>query len=139
VNASLLVNIDVADLDSARDFYVGAFGWRVGRRLGPAALELLGADVPIYLLAQPAGTQPAPGAAPRSYERHWTPIHLDIVVDDLDTSLERALRAGARRESEVSTQAWGRIVRLSDPFGNGLCLLQFLGRGYDELLADPPA
>jgi len=138
MKVSVLVNIDVPDLDSARDFYVGAFGWRAGRRFGPDALELLGADVPIFLLARAAGTQSAPGAAPRSYERHWTPLHLDILVDDLDAALERALRAGARRESEVSTQAWGRIVSLSDPFGNGLCMLQLLGRGYDELLSDPP-
>ena len=27
----------------------------------------------------------------------------------------------------------GRIVQLADPFGHGWCLLQFLGRGYDEL------
>jgi hypothetical protein len=27
----------------------------------------------------------------------------------------------------------GRIVTVADPFGNGLCLLQFLNRGYDEI------
>jgi hypothetical protein len=32
-----------------------------------------------------------------------------------------------------TTQRWGRLARLSDPFGNGLCLVQFLGRGYDEI------
>jgi predicted enzyme related to lactoylglutathione lyase len=107
----------------------------VGRKLGPAALEILGANAPIYLLAQPAGSEPAPGATPRSYERHWTPIHLDVVVDDLESALVRAEAAGARRESEVATHVWGRIVRLVDPFGNGLCLVQFLNRGYDELVA----
>ena len=24
---------------------------------------------------------------------------------------------------------------LADPFGHGLCLIQFLGRGYDEIVA----
>jgi lactoylglutathione lyase len=28
---------------------------------------------------------------------------------------------------------WGRIAQLADPFGHGLCLIQFLGRGYDEI------
>lgn len=131
--ASILVNIDVPDLERARDFYVAALGLREGRRLGQAALELLGAETAIYLLAQPAGSHPAPGAAARDYARHWTPVHLDVVVDDIDAALARAESAGARRESEISTQVWGKLVRMADPFGNGLCLVQFLGRGYDEL------
>ena len=28
---------------------------------------------------------------------------------------------------------WGRIAILADPFGHGLCLLQFSGRGYDTI------
>jgi predicted enzyme related to lactoylglutathione lyase len=36
-------------------------------------------------------------------------------------------------ESEVQTHAWGRLALLADPFGNGFCLLQFTGRGYDEI------
>jgi predicted enzyme related to lactoylglutathione lyase len=138
MKAALLVNIDVPELDAAGDFYVRAFGWRRGRRFGSSMLEILGADVPLYLLAEPSGSLPAPGASPRTYERHWTPVHLDVVVDDVEAALERALGAGARRESELATHAWGRMVRLADPFGNGLCLLQFLGRGYDELLPEPP-
>ena len=40
----------------------------------------------------------------------------------------------ARLEGEVQERAWGRLALLSDPFGNGLCLLQFLKGGYAELL-----
>ncbi len=76
---------------------------------------------------------PAPGAAPRDYARHWTPVHLDVVVDDIEAALDRAEAAGAVRESHPDTHPWGRIVRLADPFGHGLCLIQLLGRGYDEL------
>jgi hypothetical protein len=36
-------------------------------------------------------------------------------------------------EVEPETRAWGRIVHLGDPFGHGLCLIQFIGRGYDEI------
>ncbi len=72
-------------------------------------------------------------ASPRGYHRHWTPLHLDVVVEDLDTALARALAAGARAEGPIREAAWGRIVQLSDPFGHGWCLLQFLGRGYDEI------
>jgi hypothetical protein len=34
---------------------------------------------------------------------------------------------------KIRTEAWGKIVVLSDPFGHGLCLIEFLGRGYDEV------
>jgi uncharacterized glyoxalase superfamily protein PhnB len=62
-------------------------------------------------------------------------VHLDFVVGDLDAAVERAQAAGARVEGELGDYAWGRIARLSDPFGHGLCLLEFRGRGYDEVLA----
>jgi hypothetical protein len=29
------------------------------------------------------------------------------------------------------------MANMGDPFGHGFCLLQFQGRGYDELLAPP--
>jgi lactoylglutathione lyase len=128
----LLLNLDVSDLDAAETFYVAAFGLRPARRLGDGVLELSGAQVPIYLLRKPAGSVGAGGSV-RDYARHWTPLHVDVVVDDLDAALARALAAGAIQEGAIREAAWGRIVRLADPFGHGWCLLQFLGRGYDEI------
>jgi len=130
----LLVNIDVDDLPRATAFYTGAFGLSVGRRLGEEVVELLGAPSPIYLLAKPAGTV-ASAMSPdrRRYERHWTPVHLDVVVEDIDRALETALAAGAKVETPVRTAVWGKIAVLCDPFGNGFCLIEFLGRGYDEI------
>jgi len=128
----LLLNIDVPDLATARRFYVETFGLRDGRRLGDGVLELLGAQAPIYLLQKPTGSL-GTGDQPRTYARHWTPVHVDVVVDDLDTALARALDAGARQEGGVREAAWGRIAQLADPFGHGWCLLQFLGKGYDEI------
>ena len=134
----LLLNIDVPDLEAATRFYVDAFGLRPARRLGEGVLEMLGAEVPLYLLAKPAGS---PGAADdvRRYGRHWSPLHCDVVVDDVDAALARALAAGARQENEVRTESWGRIVTIADPFGHGWCLLQFLGRGYDEIASEGTA
>lgn len=128
----LLVNIDVPDLALAERFYTEAFGLHAGRRFGRDALELLGADVPLYLLHKAAGTIGA-GASPRDYRRHWSPVHVDVVVDDLDAALIRAIAAGAEQEGTVREAGWGRIVQLADPWGHGWCLLQFLGRGYDEI------
>ena len=128
----LLVNIDVPALAPALAFYLPAFGLHVGRRFGDDAIELLGADAPIYLLHKAPATLAA-GNAHRDYNRHWTPIHCDVVVDDLDAALARAIAAGAMQEGATRETVWGRIVQISDPFGHGWCLLEFSGRGYDEI------
>ena len=144
VLVDFLVNIDVDDLEKAVDFYQAAFGLQVGRRFGTAGVEMLGGPAPIYLLVKAAGTassnapgSSAPGSSAevqlRRYERHWTPVHLDFVVQDIASAVARARAAGARLEADISTAAWGKLALLADPFGHGFCLLQFVGRGYDEI------
>jgi predicted enzyme related to lactoylglutathione lyase len=130
----LLVNIDVDDLDNAIGFYTSAFDLTVGRRFGALGVELLGGSAAIYLLAKPPGSAPSPATAQqRDYRRHWTPVHLDLVVADVEAARARALAAGASPEGEIQTHPWGRIAPMADPFGHGFCLIQFLGRGYDEI------
>ncbi|MCD9007139.1 VOC family protein [Luteimonas sp. XNQY3] len=128
----LLVNLDVPDLARAEALYVEAFGLRVGRRFDDAVVELEGLPVRLYLLHTPAGSVGA-GGATRDYARHWCPVHLDVVVGDLDAALARAERAGLVREGSVRDEAWGRIVQLADPFGHGWCLIAFNERGYDAI------
>ncbi|MCL1633771.1 VOC family protein [Luteimonas sp. SX5] len=128
----LLINIDVPDLDAAVAFYAAAFDLKPARRLGDSIVELLGAEAPIYLLQKDAGSIAAADRS-REYARHWTPMHCDVVVDDLEAALARALAAGAAQEGAIREGTWGRIVQLADPFGHGWCLVQFLGRGYDEI------
>jgi predicted enzyme related to lactoylglutathione lyase len=132
--AQLLVNIDVDDLERAVAFYGEAFGLTVGRRFGAFGVELLGVSSAIYLLVKAPGSRASPATAQRrDYGRHWTPVHLDFVVADVEAAAARAQRAGAVREGEIQTHNWGRIAHLADPFGHGFCLIQFLGRGYDEI------
>jgi predicted enzyme related to lactoylglutathione lyase len=130
----LIANIDVDDLEKARRFYQDAFGLTVGRRLGASCLEMLGGAVPIYLLLKPTGTVASnvTGQA-RRYDRHWTPVHLDFVVEDIESAVQIAMAAGARLEAAVSTAKWGKLALLADPFGHGFCFIEFLGRGYDEI------
>ena len=90
---SLLVNIDVPDLTSAIAFYGEAFGLRVTRRLGPEAVELSGWPVQLYVLQKPAGSTGA-GSSRRTYDRHWTPVHLDVVVDRIEDTLNSRGRRG---------------------------------------------
>jgi predicted enzyme related to lactoylglutathione lyase len=130
----LLVNIDVDNLEAAIAFYTSAFGLQIGRRLGADGVELLGTSAPLYLLAKAAGTPASPKTAQvRTYARHWTPVHLDFVVQEIESAVERAIRNGATVEVPVATHSWGQIAVLADPFGHGFCVIQFLGRGYDEV------
>ena len=130
---SLLVNIDVDDLDKGMRFYCDGLGMSVGRRFD-GWIELVGASSPIYLLPKANGTPISPVAKQkRDYRRHWTPVHLDFVVSDIRAAVKRALAAGAILERDVTQHPYGRLALLADPFGNGFCLLEFAGRGYDEL------
>jgi catechol 2,3-dioxygenase-like lactoylglutathione lyase family enzyme len=135
----LRICIDVPDLDRGIAFYTRALGLTVGRRNGPHWAELLGAGCPVDLLPVEPGTAitPAAPAPVREFSRHWTPVHLDLAVGDLEAAVRRAEAAGARLERPVVERRWGRMANLADPFGHGFCLLQFQGRGYDELLAPP--
>ena len=61
-------------------------------------------------------------------------MHLDFVVDDVESALQRLLKLGATLERPVQERRWGRMANLADPFGHGIDLLEFRGRGYDEIL-----
>ena len=131
---NFLVNLDVDDLDKAARFYGSACGVKVGRRFGAFAVEMIGSSTPIYLLVKSPGTPASDTSSQRrSYERHWTPVHLDFVVDEIESAVQRAVSAGARLEKPIATHKWGKLALMADPFGHGFCFVQFLGRGYDEI------
>ena len=121
-------------LERAAAFYTGLLGVEIGRRFGEFAIELIGGSAPIYLLAKAAGAPASPSSADRRrYSRHWAPVHLDFVVPDLEQAVAAALAAGATRDGATATKRWGKIAHLADPFGHGFCLVEFTGRGYDEV------
>jgi predicted enzyme related to lactoylglutathione lyase len=136
---NFFVNLDVADLDAAIHFYAAAFGLQVGRRFDDFGVEMLGGPTPLYLLVKEAGTPAAVTTGQvRSYARHWTPVHLDFVVEEIDGAVQRAVAAGAQLERPLIIQAWGKLAMMADPFGHGFCFVQFLGRGYDEIADASP-
>jgi len=127
----VIVNIDVPDLALAIDFYSAALGLQLGRIIGGDVAELVGASAVIYLLQNPAGSRPVSSLhAPRDYSRHWTPVHMDFVVDDVATAAQRALDAGALQESGCVEWNGSKCITFSDPFGNGFCVIEFLGETY---------
>ena len=130
----LLVTLDVDDLETTARFYGSVFGLKVGRRFGAFGVEMLGSSAPIYLLVKSSGTPASDtNSQRRNYERHWTPVHLDFVVHEIEPAVERAVSAGARLEQAIATHKWGKLALMADPFGHGFCFVQFLGRGYDEI------
>lgn len=133
----VLINIDVPDIEAGLAFYARAFGLAVGRRFDSGFAELLGLPAPIYLLENRAGTSIGPiGGDVRRYDRHWSPIHLDIVVDDLEVAMARVTAAGAVPEGQTRAAPYGKLALFADPFGHGFCLIEFNDQGYDALLRD---
>lgn len=132
---SLLINIDVPDIEKAISFYTSALPLKLGRKFDEEFVELLGMPTPIYLLKKNAGTLPAPGSnLPRTYDRHWCPIHLDFVIENIEETRKKLLAAGAREESPVSEEPYGKLGMYRDIFGHGICLIQFNQSGYNVYL-----
>ena len=129
---NVLINIDVPDLGRAIAFYTAALGLEHTRTLDDDTAELRGAAATIYLLQKPAASRAVqePVIA-REYQRHWTPVHFDLVVDDVDAAAARAIAAGARQETGHIDWRGSRCVSLGDPFGHGFCFIQFERDGYD--------
>jgi uncharacterized glyoxalase superfamily protein PhnB len=122
----LIINIDVPELQPAIDFYCAALGLELSRRLDSDVAELRGASATIYLLEKAPATQavkePVIG---RDYRRHWTPVHFDLVVADVDKAAARALAAGAKQETGHVDWRGSRCISFSDPFGHGFCFIEF--------------
>ena len=128
---SILINIDVPELDPAIEFYQAAVGAKLVRVLDDDVAEMTYGAATLCLLEKPAGSTATPAGEHREVGRHWTPVHVDFVVDDIDTAVERALAAGAKRESERVEWRGSKCVTFSDPFGHGFCLIELSGDGYE--------
>ncbi|MBI1186962.1 MAG: VOC family protein [Alphaproteobacteria bacterium] len=129
---SLIVNIDVPDVSEAASFYEDAFGFERLRPLFAGKIvEMRHGGVLIHLLTKPAEAPATPAGARRTYARHWTPLHLDIIVDDVAAAFARARAAGAISERPIADHAWGRIAGVADPWGHGFCLIELSDAGYD--------
>jgi predicted enzyme related to lactoylglutathione lyase len=129
----IIINIDVPELAPAIRFYTAALGLTYTRTLDDDVAELTGASATIYLLCKAPGT-PAVKAPPiaRDFGRHWTPVHFDLVVDDVDVAAARAIAAGAKPETGYVDWKGSRCVSFGDPFGHGFCFIEFERGTYEE-------
>jgi catechol 2,3-dioxygenase-like lactoylglutathione lyase family enzyme len=130
----VIINIDVPDLRTAIHFYTTALGLHHTRTLDDDVAELSGASATLYLLQKDASTPafkspPVGRTAPRNYGRHWTPVHFDLVVPDVDAAAVRAVAAGAVQETGHVNWRGSRCISFGDPFGHGFCFIQFEHHG----------
>ena len=126
--------IEVTDAAAGIAFYCDGLGLTLQRRLSPTWIELAGANLPIFLLAnRPAVADLGTRKVERSYERHWTPVHLDFIVSDLDATVARLTALGGSLDRDIKLREYGRIANMADPFGNGFDLIEFSGAGYDAV------
>jgi predicted enzyme related to lactoylglutathione lyase len=116
------ISIDVSDMKKASSFYSDALGCKKDRD-GDEVTVLSADNTTIYLLKKDPGSNPLlAGNAARDFDRHWTPVHLDFVVSNIDETLALVLKYGGSHEGGESGD-WGSIAYCADPFGNGFCLV----------------
>ena len=126
--AAVSVSVDVPDLLEAVRFYCTAFGFSKSSEPVPGVAVLRAGNTDICLLEKRPGSQASSRTTEtRHYERHWTPVHLDIHVEDLSAALSKALDAGATREQVFEDPEHGSVAFCSDPFGHGFCLIEKKG------------
>ncbi|HSD69533.1 MAG TPA: VOC family protein [Woeseiaceae bacterium] len=122
---SVSVSIDVPKLVDGVRFYEAAFGFvKVAEPL-PGIAVLRAGQAEICLLEKAPGSSPSGHTEEkRHYERHWTPVHMDLHVDDLKSVLASAMAAGAKQEQLFEIPKYPSVAFCSDPFGHGFCLIE---------------
>src|ERR1700730_2675440 len=108
--------IDVDDVDRAVVFYGRGLGLTVVEQHPDWAQVKLG-DQTCWIMKAPAGAQ---GQISREYRRHWTPVHLDFAVEDIDAAIKHAIEAGDKLEGEIQHGAKGAKANKVNPSGNGV-------------------
>ena len=130
---SISVSIDVPTLADGNRVYSEAFGFTKNSAPVPGIVVLQSGAAEILLLEKAAGSKPSIDTDDtRRYQRHWTPVHLDIHVDDFKAALAKAIAAGATREQLFENAAHGSVAFCSDPFGHGFCLIERKRKGRRE-------
>jgi catechol 2,3-dioxygenase-like lactoylglutathione lyase family enzyme len=106
----------VDDVDQAIEFYTRMLGFEVLTSASPAFADVKRGNLRLLLSGPRSsagrpmtdGEQPSPGG--------WNRIHL--IVDDLNSEVERLRVAGATFRNEVVEGPGGKQILLIDPAGN---------------------
>ena len=113
----------VSDVDAAIPFYTDMLGFKLEMHPAPGFASLSRGDLQLLLnrpgaggagQAMPDGRLPAPGG--------WNRIQIE--VEDLEATVEKLKRAGARFRNEIVTGGGGKQILVEDPSGNPIELFQ---------------
>ena len=113
----------VNDVDAAMSFYTDMLGFKLEMHPAPGFASLSHGDLQLLLnrpgaggagQAMPDRQLPSPGG--------WNRIQID--VDDLEATVEKLRRAGARFRNDIVTGNGGKQILVDDPSGNPVELFQ---------------
>ena len=119
VNVRYIVN----DVDQVIPFYTDLLGFKLEMHPAPGFASLSRGDLQLLLnrpraggagQAMPDGQLPAPGG--------WNRIQIE--VENLEATVEKLKRAGARFRNEIVTGNGGKQILVEDPSGNPIELFQ---------------
>ena len=102
------IELPSKDIDAARLFYAGAFGWEL-TGFGPSYACTMTGDVDIGLQSDPAEVTAAPLAV--------------IQVDDLEAAMLGVTTCGGRILKPIFGFPGGRRFHFADPNGNELAVM----------------
>lgn len=118
---SASVRYIVHDVDAAIGFYRDRLGFDVDMRPAPGFAALTRDGLRLLLNAPGAGGAGRAGDAdpePGGWNR------FQLTVDDLDATVDRLRRDGARFRGDLVQGKGGRQILVEDPFGNPVELFQ---------------
>jgi catechol 2,3-dioxygenase-like lactoylglutathione lyase family enzyme len=117
------VVLAVSDVERAYAFYREVFGWESHLEWPGEYTELvLSRDDRLGLYRRDGWAESA-GAQPAELNGNVSPAYLYVRVDDLDATIDRLDRIGARRLSSRQRRGWGdEAAYFADPDGNVLAV-----------------
>ena len=113
----------VSDVDKAIPFYTDMLGFKLDMHPAPGFASLSRGDLQLLLnrpgaggagQAMPDSQLPAPGG--------WNRVQIEVA--DLETTVEKLKRTGARFRNEIVTGNGGKQILIEDPSGNPIELFQ---------------
>lgn len=124
VRPTVHLSIDVPNLADGLRFYERVFGFVEKARPFPTMAVLDGNNVTVCMHEKKADTPSSTASDDRRrYDRHWTPVHMDLHVVDFDGVLAQVRAEGGRIEQEFRGDYPKPAAFCSDPFGNGFCVI----------------
>jgi catechol 2,3-dioxygenase-like lactoylglutathione lyase family enzyme len=117
----------VSDVDRAYDFYRGVFGWTSHIEWPGEYTELVVSEDDRLGLYRRDGYAATAGAEPAELNGRVSTAYLYVRVEDLDETIARLDKAGARKLSPRSERGWGEeAAYFADPDGNVIAVARRL-------------